>query len=332
MATPAAPDPATPATLTLAMWATDVAHPVAGLDAWVADVDARLAECAAAGVDLVMLPEYACLRWLTFAPDAVPITGEAAWLAGQAEAVLPRLPALARRHGVALLAGTMPAAGGGGELRNRAHLFLPDGRHVAQDKLCLTPIERDAATWARLAPGDRVAVVAWRGLRLAVVVCLDVEQPALAARLQPLDLDLVLVPSMTSRPSGHHRVFDCAKARAVELMCPVAVVGTVGTQVRLGEATTNVGGAAVFMPCEAALGSTGVHAWLDPTAGGAGAGPLLVARGVPVGAARRLRRSGLAEAWPGPWDGAGVAVVEGRPEGGPDSGPGGAPDIGAAQA
>ncbi len=316
------------ATLTIALWAADVARPVAGLDAWVADVDARLAQCSAAGADLLMLPEYACLRWLTFAPDAVPITGEAAWLARQAEAVLPRLPALAGRHGVALLAGTMPAAESGGELRNRAHLFLPDGRHVTQDKLCLTPIERDAATWACLAPGDRVTIVAWRGLRLAVVVCLDVEQPALAARLQPLDLDLVLVPSMTSRPSGRRRVFDCAKARAVELMCPVAVVGTVGTQVRLGEATANVGGAAVFVPCEAALGSTGVHAWLEPTAGGEGAGPMLVARGVPVDAVRRLRRAGLAEAWPGPWDGAGVAVAEGPP----DSGPGAMPDVGAAGA
>ncbi|RIL10353.1 nitrilase, partial [bacterium] len=232
-----------PATLDLALWAADVAFPVAGPDAWVADLDARLAECAASGVDLLMLPEYACLRWLTYAPDDVPITGEAAWLARQADAVLPRLPDLARRHGVALLAGTMPAAGAGGTgLRNRAHLFLPDGRHAVQDKLCLTPIERDASVWAHLAAGDGVTVVAWRGLRVAVVVCLDVEQPALAALLQPQDLDLVLVPSMTSRPSGYHRVFDCAKARAVELMCPVAVVGTVGTQVRLGEATTNVAG------------------------------------------------------------------------------------------
>lgn len=312
---------ATPATLTLALWPVHVAHPLDDLGAWLAMVDARLAEAAAAGADLLMLPEYACMQWLAFAPGAVPPEGEVAWMAEQAEVAAPALADLAIGHGIALLAGTMPArveAGRAGTpgtpsagsdapaacYRNRAYLFLPDGDrsvHVTQDKLCMTPTEREAEGWW-LEPGDTVRVVEWRGLRLAVVVCLDIELPALAARLQHLDLDLVLVPSMTSRLSGHHRVHRCARARAVELFTVVATAGTVGTHARLGNVTPNVGGAAVFLPCEAALGSTGVAARFDPIAEAEGPGPLVVARDVPVGLVRRLRHDGLTEAWPGPWE------------------------------
>ena len=39
-----------------------------------------------------------------------------------------------------------PAAGRAA-LRNRAWLLLPDGRRIAQDKLCLTPVERNPAGW-----------------------------------------------------------------------------------------------------------------------------------------------------------------------------------------
>ena len=48
-----------------------------------------------------------------------------------------------------------------------------------------------------LAPGTAVNVITWRGLRIAVTVCLDVELTALWARPATLDLDLVLVPART---------------------------------------------------------------------------------------------------------------------------------------
>lgn len=301
-----------PDSLTLALWAANVALPTADLAAWLAAVDAQLAEAAAAGADLLMLPEYACMQWLLFAPDGLRPDREIAWMAGVAEAALPPLEALARRHRIALLAGTMPAPGGGhvnGDYLNRAHLLLPDGRRVHQDKLCLTPTERQPEAWT-LAPGDRLQVVHWRGLRLAVVVCLDIEQPALAARMQHLDLDLILVPSMTGRLSGYHRVAACARARAIELFTTVATVGTVGTLTRFDPPETNVAGAAVYLPCETALGSTGLAAQLDPIAETEGPGPLLIARDIPIGLIRRLRAQGAAEAWPGPWEAAGVTVVE----------------------
>jgi predicted amidohydrolase len=307
------PLPSPPDTLSIALWATHVALPMADLDAWLAAVDAQLAAAAAAGAELLMLPEYACMQWLLFAPEGLRPDQEIAWMADVAEAALPQIEALARRHGVALLAGTTPAPRGSGhvnrEYLNRAHLLLPDGRQFHQDKLCLTPTEQQPEAWT-LVPGDQLHVVRWRGLRLAIVVCLDIELPALATRMQHLDLDLILVPSMTGRLSGYHRVAACARARAVELFTTVATVGTVGTLTRFDPPETNVAGAAVYLPCETALGSTGVAAQLDPIAESEGPGPLLIARDIPIGQIRRLRASGAAEAWPGPWEAGGVVVVE----------------------
>jgi len=300
-------DATPPAGLTLALWATNVALPLADLDAWLAAVDLRLAEAAAAGAELLLMPEYACMQWLSFAPEQVRSDQEIAWMARQAVLALPELDGLARRHGVALLAGTMPVARADG-YQNQAQLLLPEGRRLTQTKLCLTPSELRPDDWC-LAPGDTLHVGVWRGLRLAIVVCLDIELPALAARLQHQDLDLILVPSMTGRLSGYHRVAACARARAIELFTAVATVGTVGTLVRQGKPEPNVAGAAVYLPCEAALGTSGIAGSLDPLAEAEGPGPLLLVPDIPIARIRRLREGGAAEAWPGPWDAGHVRVV-----------------------
>src|SRR3546814_15846107 len=70
--------------------------------------------------------------------------------------------------------GTMPWDTGAG-FANRAWLLLPDGRAIAQDKLCLTPGEQDAASWD-LVPGDTLQVVEWEGLKVVILICLDVER------------------------------------------------------------------------------------------------------------------------------------------------------------
>ena len=282
--------------LTLALWAVNLGRPLNGLSAWVAGIEAKMQELKSEGVDLLILPEYACEQWLSFKPEGLEPTAEIAWMAEQADLVLPMLEPLARKYDMALLAGTMPAAHEGG-FRNRAWLFLPDGRRIGQDKLCLTPFEKDPAAWL-LEPGELIHVVEWRGARLATCICLDVELPALSAKLAPLEPDLVLVPSMTAGLSGYSRVFGCAKARAVELMAAVAAVGVVGAAPGTTQNDTNVSGCSVFLPCEPSLGETGLYAEIAPVATHDGEGPLLIARNVPIGAIRALR-AGAAEVWPG---------------------------------
>ncbi len=170
-----------PATVSVALWALNVGAPLRGLDDDVAMVEARLAEAAGQGAWLLMLPEYACEAFLWFAPRPLTRRAELAWLAGQAADVLPRLTALPARYDVALLVGAMPVWTGTAH-RNCAHLLLPDGRVVAQDKLRLLPLERNPQSYW-LEPGSAVRIVTWRGLRIAIAVCLDVELSALAVRL-----------------------------------------------------------------------------------------------------------------------------------------------------
>ncbi len=290
--------------LTLALWAVNMADAPASLEAVAARVEAKLAEAAAADAAILVLPELWCEQWLPLAPPDLPETGEIAWMGRAAAWLLERLAPLPARYDVALLAGSLPAETDAGWV-NRAHLLLPEGRVATQDKLCLTPSERDPEAWT-MVPGDTLRIVTWRGLRLAMPICLDIEQPALAAVLQPLDLDLVLVPSMTAQASGQARVTSCAKARAVELLATVATVGCIGSTA-LSAPRPNVGGAAVYLPCEPALGHTGVAVEALWAARADGPGPLVLARDLPIAAIRALRH-GAAEVWPGPWSAAHVRV------------------------
>jgi predicted amidohydrolase len=286
------------ATVTLALWAANLSRPLSCLEDWLTIVAGRIAEAEAEGADMLVLPEWIASHWLAFAPTDLPPSKEVAWMAERSGAALDGLARLIAGKRLSLLAGSMPVSGAGGFV-NRAHLLLPDGTRHRQDKLCLTPFEKKPENWL-VEPGRSVTVIPWRGLRLVIAICLDIEQPALAARLQGLDIDLVLVPSMTDFESGYRRVFNCARARAVELMAPVAAVGTIGTQMVNGRREPNTGGAAVYLPCEPGMRLDGVLAETPVQAESNDDGPLTLVREVPVGACRALRRAG-AEAWPGPW-------------------------------
>jgi len=305
-------------TLTAALWATNLEPPTVSLAGWLASVEARMAEANAAGARLLMLPEFACAQWLSFAPLGLPIEQQVPWLASLTEEALAALRPLPARYDVALLPGTMPfavpGAGGVGTAHlNRAWLLLPDGSAVAQDKLCLTPSEQNPAGWL-LTPGATVNVIPWEGLRVAIVVCLDIEFTALWARLGGLDLDLVLVPAKTDLPSGYYRVFGCAKARAIELQTVVCAVGAVGSPLGDPAVDTVIGGAAAFLPCEATLGDVGIAAALDPQAAASGLSPLLVAQHLPVGFCRRIRHGAAeAEVWPGSWPADHITIADPAP-------------------
>lgn len=297
-------------TATVALWAVNMAKPLRNLDEWLSGVEAKLAEAAAGGADILVIPEYVSEQWLQYAPADLPTDQEIDFMATEGEKALPALSGLAVKHGVALLAGSFPIAAPGRDPDgaphvNRAHLFLPDGRRIVHDKLSLTPSEMDPAGW-NLNTGSRITLVEWNGLRLAMLICLDIEMPALSVALaqHAPQVDLLLVPSMTEKRSGYHRVFDCAKARAVELQTAVCVVGCIGSIP--SDTRPNYSGAAVYLPCEEAFGYDGRFAEIAGAAATEADGPLLIARDIPVADLRRMRQGG-AEVWPGAWSAAHVS-------------------------
>lgn len=299
--------------ITIALWATNLAHPVKDRGDWLTLLEAQMLEAKRQGADLLVMPEYVSAHWLHWAE--APMTGAPLmnWMAAEGRALLPEIELLVTRHQIGLVAGSMPVLAAAERedlgVLNRAWILLPqdDGalQRLHHDKLVPTPAERANGDWP-IRLGARVAPFEYRGARVAVLICLDVEMPAVAAKLQDQKLDLLIVPSMTAQLSGYHRVFDCAKARAIELFCAVAAVGAIGEMAQ--NQGGNCSGAAMFLPCEMHLGATGRAAAIAPQSSVDGPGPMLVAD-LPLAALRRARRH--AEAWPGPFDGAEVEIGHG---------------------
>lgn len=91
-----------------------------------------------------------------------------------------------------------------------------------QDKLYLTPWESDFTS------GKELKVFSFMGLKTAVIICFDIEQPDLAMKLKQESIDLILVPSATTNKNGNDRVNRCASARAIELGAAVITSPIVG--------------------------------------------------------------------------------------------------------
>ena len=297
-------------TVSLALWVANLELPALSLKAWAEWIDGQMGELRKTGCQLLILPEFACGQWLSFAPLGLELTKQVAWLAEVAIEACDLLSPLARKHDMALLAGTMPFELSPGRYTNRAWLFLPDGGKYSQDKLCLTPSEQNPAGW-QLEPGSQLRIIPWQGRRLVICICLDIEFTALWRRLGKLDIDVVLVPAKTDKISGYNRVFACAYARAIELQTVVCVVGAVGSPYGNPACDTVMGGASVYAPPDESINPTGIIAALPPHTAASGASPLLVVANVPVGRVR-LARHGAAEAevWPSSWSARRVQILD----------------------
>ncbi|QFT32489.1 C-N hydrolase family amidase [Labrenzia sp. THAF82] len=283
--------------LSIALWSFNLSRAPGSVEEFASMIEEGMARAANADAGILMMPEYVIECCLAFKPDGLEPRGELAFLASVGRELLPYLSALTKKHNLSLLVGTMPVATPSG-LTNTAFLLSPDGKVQHQDKLSLTPFEQSPDTW-QLVPGSELKIFELSGIKIAVLICLDIEMPALSCLLAKHNPDLVLVPSMTEKLSGYHRVFGCARARAVELMCAIAVCGTVGRSDGTTQNETNVSGAALYLPCEEEFGFTGIGAETPATDGMDKSEPFLIVD-APLEQLRNLR-SGQAEVWPGNW-------------------------------
>ena len=282
----------------IALWSFNLSRAPASVEDLARVIDEEVSKSAEAGAKLIMLPEYFIECCLAFKPADLTPDLEMAFLADVGVELLDLVAPLPRKHGISILLGTMPVKSESG-LTNSAFLLTADGRRIRQDKLSLTPFEQDPETW-HLTPGSELVVFELDGLKMAILICLDIEMPALSCLLAKASPDLILVPSMTEKLSGYHRVYGCAKARAVELMCAVAVCGVVGVSKGTTQNDSSVSGAALYVPCEENLGFTGIAAEIAATDGTAFEEPFLTCS-VPLSELADLKH-GKAEVWPGAWN------------------------------
>ena len=289
------------------LWAANLEVAPDTLQSWIASVEARLQQSAARGASLLVMPEFCCAQWLSFAPADLPAEEQLGWLAQTAVEALGEMRRMVRETGVALLPGTFPVAfpsvdAAEGYL-NQAWFLTPDGGLQVQNKLSLTPLEANGASGVTIA-GTGINVFEWQGMRCVIAICLDAEYTALWSKLGELNLDLVLIPAKTDMVTGYNRVFNCARARAIELQTAVCCVGAVGAPLTPWQQDTGVGGASVYLPCDVSVSLEGIHAALPPQTAAHGSDLVLQAVAIPVGQCRRIR-AGAAEAElrPGLWSG-----------------------------
>lgn len=187
-----------------------------------AELDERAAEAAGAGAGLLLTPEM----FLTGYELGAQRTAEMAdRTAGE---LVPAVAEVARRHGIALLVGMPERADG--QVVNSAVLVSADGEvlgHHVKTHL-FGPDERDA-----FVPGDRpVSLFDVGGVKVAVLICYDVEFPEAVRAAAAAGAHLVAVPTAQMEPFSF--IADVIiRARAWENQIYVAYANHCGREVDL---------------------------------------------------------------------------------------------------
>ena len=179
-----------------------------------------VAEAAAAGARLLVLPEYFCLMG-RHDDDKLAIAEN-----DGSGPIQDQLAAWAAEHGVWLVGGTLPIrARTPGRVRNACCVWGPDGRRVARyDKIHLFAYDngREAYDEARvLEAGDTPVAFEAEGLRIGLSICYDLRFPELYRSLMTPPCDLLLCPAAFTWTTGQAHWEVLLRARAIENQCHV---------------------------------------------------------------------------------------------------------------
>lgn len=179
--------------------------------------EAAIVEAARRHADLVVLPELQTTGFLTM----TAVRDQAETLDGPS---VTRLARTAAEHRIAL-ATSMLELGDAGVVHNTA-VFIDDGGQLrgSYRKSHLFDAERSIYR-----AGERLdCVVSFKGIRLGLLICYDIEFPETTRQLALLGVDCIVVPTANMAPYGHrHRVF--AAARALENHVYVAYCNRCGS-------------------------------------------------------------------------------------------------------
>lgn len=211
------------------------------------------------GARLLVFPEYGAMSLAALFDDALraDLPGQLLALQSLRDDYVEMHRALARQHGIYLLAGTFPWQSGDGRFRNRAFLFGPGGDSSWQDKQVMTRFERER--WG-ISAGDALRVFETELGCLGIATCYDIEFPVIARRQVESGAELLLVPSCTDSLHGYWRVRIGAQARALENQCLVVHAPLVGDAPWSPAIDTNVGAAGIYAPPDLGFPEDGVLA------------------------------------------------------------------------
>jgi predicted amidohydrolase len=209
-------------------------------------LQSKVEEAANEKADLLVFPEYTTSHLLSIVP-AMNHEEACSYLDSFTDAYRKFFQAASAKANMVILGGTNICKGEGGFV-NKATLFFPDGRMEMQDKVHLTPEERQE--W-KLVPGNELNIIRTQWGNLAILTCYDIEFPELSRIAADQGAELILCPSYTETAYGYNRVRNTCQARSIENQIFVALSGVVG---ELSEVRVQVDRghcqAGLFAPCD----------------------------------------------------------------------------------
>jgi predicted amidohydrolase len=194
-----------------------------------AEADRLVAEAAARGAQLVVLPENFSFLGAT---DADRVAAMEVFGDGPAQHFLS---VTAQRHGIWLVGGTIPVRDGSQRASSRSLLIGPTGQIVAHyDKIHLFDVDVPGRAAERYRESDttlagtRVVAAKTPIGRIGMTVCYDIRFPALFHRLSVLGTDVLVVPAAFTVPTGQVHWQPLLQARAIESLVYVVAAGQWG--------------------------------------------------------------------------------------------------------
>ena len=181
-------------------------------------------------------------------------------LAKYTETIFAKCQQLAVDYNVNIIAGSMPLVENNA-LYNVSYLCRRDGSTDSYRKVHQTPAEK--TDWA-MKGGDVLTVFDTDCGRVGIQICYDIEFPEASRMLALQGMDILFVPFMTDTQNGYNRVRYCAKARAIENECYVAISGNVGNLPKVNNMDLQFSQSAIFTPSDFSFPVNGVKAEATP--------------------------------------------------------------------
>ncbi|MGF1532284.1 MAG: GNAT family N-acetyltransferase [Bernardetiaceae bacterium] len=181
-------------------------------------------------------------------------------LAAYTQPVVERFSQLSIAYNINIITGSMPEIVGE-QLYNVGYLCRRDGTMERYVKLHVTPDEE--RVWG-LQGGDEIKTFDTDCGKIGILICYDSEFPELSRLLADEGMDILFVPFLTDTQNGYSRVRNCARARAIENECYVAIAGCVGNLPKVHNMDIQYAQSAVFTPCDFAFPTDGIKAEATP--------------------------------------------------------------------
>lgn len=222
-------------------------------------IEGWVAEAVSQNAKILLFPEYFSMELASLFSKEIysSLSRQLTAMQSLHDHFIELFGALAQKHQCYIQSGTFPVRVDSGAYRNRAYLFMPDGRYDYQDKMIMTRFENEQ--WL-IKGGKELKCFDTDYGKIAINVCYDSEFPMLARKQVEMGANLILVPSCTDTLAGYHRVKIGCQARALENQCYVVQSAIVGEAAWSEAVDVNTGAAAIYTPVDRGFPDDGILA------------------------------------------------------------------------